>query len=304
METRRLQYFITVVDAGTITNAAEILHIAQPALSQHIAALENEFKQKLLVRSRKGVEMTSAGRSLYRYARGILHLEQSAHDDIASEQSSPSGSATVAVAPYSHFSMLMIPAVHAIRSRYPNVIVRTVETLSVVHSQAIRLGQVDAGLIYDPGVVRGVHFERIRTEDLCLVTPAEMELPNADDENVPLSTLASLEFIMPRQEHTLRRRLDGALFDIGAELRVAVEIEHTYPLVEAVDAKLGATVLPRTAAEELFGDVNDRATVRRIVEPALPVTLSLATAEDQPLSRAAEVVIEVLREFTIDGQRS
>src|SRR5699024_8648308 len=231
--------FVTVVDSGTITNAAEILHIAQPALSQQIASLENEFKQKLLVRSRKGVEMTSAGRTLYRYAQGILHLEQSARDDIASELSSPSGSVTVAVAPYTQFSMLMIPAVHAIRSQYPNVIVRTVETLSVVHSQAIRLGQIDAALIYDPGLVRGVHFDRIRTDDLYLVTPSHMSIPNASDKKVPLESLASLEFIMPRQEHTLRRRLDSALFEIGAELRVAVEIEHTYPLSDAVEAGLG-----------------------------------------------------------------
>jgi LysR family nitrogen assimilation transcriptional regulator len=89
------------------------------------------------------------------------------------------------------------------------------------------------------------------------------------------------------------------MFDIGKELQVTAEIEHTYPVVEAVELGLGATVLPRGAAEALFAASDT--VIRRIVDPVLPVTLSLATAEDQPLSRAAEVVIEVLREFTVPG---
>lgn len=297
METRRLQYFVTIVDCGTITRAAEILHIAQPALSQHVAALESEFGQQLLVRSRKGISTTAAGRSLYRYAQGILRLEQSARHDIASDVESPTGTVSIALAPYSTFSMSMIPIVQTIRERYPGILVRIIETLSVIHSQAIRLGQIDAGLIYDPGVVRGIRFERVSTEELCLVTPSDREVAGASEGEVPLSALAELEFVMPRPEHTLRRRMESAMFDIGRELRVAVEIEHTYPLVDAVKRGLGAAILPRETALALF-DSADR-TIRRIVDPVIPVTLSLATAEDQELSRAAEVVIEVLREYTV-----
>jgi LysR family nitrogen assimilation transcriptional regulator len=301
METRRLHYFVTIVDCGTITRAAELLHLAQPALSQHVAALESEFGQSLLVRSRKGVVATAAGRTLYRYAQGILRLELAARHDIEVDLDSPTGTVSIGLAPYSRFAMQMIPIVQAIRSRYPGIVVRTVETLSVVHSQAIRMGQIDAGLIYDPGVVRDIRFERISIEDLCLVTPPGLEV-DAVGDTVALSRLASVDMIMPRPEHTLRRRMEAAMFDVGAELRVAVEIEHTHQLAEAVEMGLGATVLPQGTAEALFGETAE--TIRRIVDPVLPVTLSLATAEDQPLSRAAEVAIEVLREFTVPGHRA
>jgi len=297
METRRLHYYVTIVDCGTITRAAEILHIAQPALSQHVAALEADFGQQLLTRSRRGVETTSAGRALYRYAQGILQLEQSARNDIASDDASPTGTVSIGLAPYSQFSMLMLPIVKTIRSRYPGVLLRTVETLSVIHSQAIRLGQLDAALIYDPGLVRGVRFERVSTQELCLVTAEGVEVAGGGDEQVPLAALAELEFVMPHPGHTLRRRMESALIDVGAQLRVAVELEHTYPVVEAVNSRIGSTILPRAAAESLFADTSAR--ILRIVEPVLPVTFSLATAEDTPLSRAAEVVIEVLREFTL-----
>ena len=49
MNLRRLKYFVKIVDIGSLTQAADVLHIAQPALSQQIATLEGEFRQQLLV---------------------------------------------------------------------------------------------------------------------------------------------------------------------------------------------------------------------------------------------------------------
>jgi len=177
MDTRKLHYFVTIVDSGAITRAAELLYVAQPALSQTVAALEAEFGHQLLIRSSKGIEMTPAGSSLYRYARSILRLEEAARDDISGEFSNPSGIVAVGLASYTQFSVLMIPIIRVIRSRYPRVRVRTFETLSIPHSQAIRMGQLDAGLIYKPGEVDGVHFERIITEDLYVVLPKGTIIP-------------------------------------------------------------------------------------------------------------------------------
>jgi len=54
MDIRRLHSFIVIADTGSITKAADILHVAQPALSQQLAALEDYFQQKLLTRSQQG----------------------------------------------------------------------------------------------------------------------------------------------------------------------------------------------------------------------------------------------------------
>jgi LysR family nitrogen assimilation transcriptional regulator len=68
----RLKYFVCIVDIGNLTQAAETLHIAQPALSQQLITLEAEFRQKLLIRTQRGVVPTEAGQALYRHAQGIL----------------------------------------------------------------------------------------------------------------------------------------------------------------------------------------------------------------------------------------
>ena len=69
---RRLQYFVKIVDIGSLTQAADVLHIAQPALSQQLATLEGEVRQQLLVRTKRGVTPTEAGKVLYRHAQLIL----------------------------------------------------------------------------------------------------------------------------------------------------------------------------------------------------------------------------------------
>ncbi|HLS63539.1 MAG TPA: LysR substrate-binding domain-containing protein, partial [Ruania sp.] len=266
METRRLQYFVAIVDAESITRAAEILLVAQPALSQHMTALEAEFREKLLVRSRKGVYPTPAGQSVYRYARAILRLEEAARNDIASSADNPAGQVSIGLAPYSQFSYTILPILRMIRQRYPGILIRTMETLNVVHSHAIRIGQIDAGLIYQPGHIEGILFETISTEELYLVAAPGTTGSSGFGDEVQLSSVADLWFIMPRDEHTLRRRMDAAMFGIGRELNVAVELEHTQPLARAVMLGLGVTVLPLTAAQTLFSDTD--ATVSRIIEPA------------------------------------
>ena len=90
MNLRRLQYFVKIVDIGSLTQAADILHVAQPALSQQLATLEGEVRQQLLVRTKRGVTPTEAGKVLYRHAQLILRqCEQAQVDMNAAGQGSP-----------------------------------------------------------------------------------------------------------------------------------------------------------------------------------------------------------------------
>ena len=82
MDTRKLAYFVQIVDSGSITKAAAALHVAQPALSQQVSSLENDLKQRLLIRSKKGVEPTAAGHTLYRHAQMILRQVEQARQDV------------------------------------------------------------------------------------------------------------------------------------------------------------------------------------------------------------------------------
>src|ERR1700754_1482854 len=72
MQYRQLHYFVSVVEAGSFSRAASTIHVAQPALSQQIAQLEEQLGVSLLLRSARGVRPTAAGEVLYREASSIL----------------------------------------------------------------------------------------------------------------------------------------------------------------------------------------------------------------------------------------
>lgn len=74
MELRHLRYFLVVIAEGSLTKAAQRLHITQPALSRQIQQLEKESGARLLKRTPKGVEPTLAGTALHGHALRILRL--------------------------------------------------------------------------------------------------------------------------------------------------------------------------------------------------------------------------------------
>lgn len=72
MERYQLEQYIAVDEAGSISQTAKVLYLAQPNLSKAIQNLEDELDQKLLIRSNKGIKTTSIGKELYYHAKGII----------------------------------------------------------------------------------------------------------------------------------------------------------------------------------------------------------------------------------------
>lgn len=99
MNLRRLKYFVKIVDIGSLTQAAEVLHIAQPALSQQVATLEGEMDQQLLIRTKRGVTPTEAGKILYTHARTILRQCEQAQLAVHNVGQTLSGNVSIGLAP-------------------------------------------------------------------------------------------------------------------------------------------------------------------------------------------------------------
>ena len=294
METRKLAYFVKIVDAGTITKAAAALHVAQPALSQQVASLEAEFKQQLLIRSRQGVTPTAAGLTLYRHATAILPLVERTKEAVAASGATPGGRVSIAIAPHSMAAALVPVMVKAIRDRYPDIVLHITEIFGGVLSEAVVSGALDIALIYEPGPIRGIHFTTLTEEEVYLVGPAG-SLNDLDGDEVPLAKVASLPLLLPESNHTVRQRLDAEASALGCDLQVVSEVESISSLVRLVDASLGWTVMPEGAARAHFSD--DRFQRWRIVDPTLRVKFALCSADHAPLSEAAAAVLMALREL-------
>lgn len=297
MDTRKLAYFVKIVDSGSITKAAAALHVAQPALSQQVSALETELKQRLLIRSKQGVQPTAAGHTLYRHAQTILRLVDQARQDVASSGAAPAGRVSIAIAPYSMASSLTPRIIGEVARRYPDIVLHLTEIYGGVLSEAIKNGRLDMALIYEPGPIRGVQFTTMIVEDLHLVVNARntSAAVTAEQGDITLEEAAEFGLFLPEQNHTLRQIIETGLQNKGLSLRLVGEVESVPSLTRLLEADMGATILPKSAADALFHEEDFR--VLRIVEPALQCKIALCTPDHEPLSEAASAVLMVLKEM-------
>ena len=95
MQFRQLRYFVKIVDAGSFSRAASVVHVAQPALSQQIAELEERLGVMLLQRSARGVRPTAAGEILYKEASAILHQLDQLPSAIRPSSGEPEGTVSL-----------------------------------------------------------------------------------------------------------------------------------------------------------------------------------------------------------------
>ncbi|MDQ0798723.1 nitrogen assimilation transcriptional regulator NAC [Arthrobacter sp. SLBN-112] len=303
MDTRKLAYFVKIVDSGSITKAAAALHVAQPALSQQVSALETELKQRLLIRSKQGVEPTAAGHTLYRHAQTILRQVEQARIDVAASGAAPSGRVSIAIAPYSMASSLTPRIISEVGRRYPDIVLHLTEIYGGVLSEAIKNGRLDMALIYEPGPIRGVQFTTLIVEDLYLVVNAARELPvDPGAGTIALEAAATLGLFLPERIHTLRQVVEAGFDSKGLTLHLVGEVESVPSLTRLLRSDLGATILPKSAADALFHEEDFR--VLRITGPALQCKIALCTPDHEPLSEAGSAVLLVLKEMLQEMLRS
>lgn len=290
MDTRRLHTFVRIVEIGSLTRAADILHVAQPALSQQINGLEAEVGQRLLIRSKQGVSPTEAGVTLYRHAQVILKQVGDALAEVELSGREVAGQVSLGLAPFSTADLIAIPLLTAVRERYPRIVLRIADSSGVVLSEAMMTGRLDLAVLFNPGPIRGLVFEGLASEDLCLVCRQGASWANS--AAIPVTALAELPLMMPGPTHTVRQAAQAAFAEAGVTPNVVAELESINLVGGAVVAGLGATLLPATVAARL----TEHFPVRMVpVAPAIEVHLCLGAAANLPLSRAAECVRELLR---------
>src|SRR5450830_1611334 len=166
MNLRRLKYFGKIVDIGSLSQAAEILFIAQPALSQQLATLEGEVRQQLLVRTKRGVTPTEAGKVLYRHAQVILRQCEQAQIDLNAAGRGLSGQVSVGLAPGTAASALSLPLLRTVRARHPGVLLYLNENYGTTLSELIMNGRMDMAVLYGGREVHGLSFVSLLREHL------------------------------------------------------------------------------------------------------------------------------------------
>lgn len=289
---KKLKSFVKVIDTGSVSRAASILRVAQPALSQQIASLEAHFRHQLLIRSNVGITPTEAGLILYRHAQIMLKQIDQAQVEIDQSAKSVAGRVSIGLATYSSSSSLSLPLLKEMKAKYPQIIVHINDSFGHILSELIMTGKMDMALIYTSNPIKGVTLQPLFREEMFLVSPADMELSGEPHAALPLSALDGVPLLLPSKGHFLRRLIDEAMSRARSEPDVVSEIESVPALGAAVLEGLGSTILPASVVTDTPTFAGTQ--IRRLTTPVIDATVSLCVSDHLPLSEPALAARSVL----------
>ncbi|WP_307834084.1 LysR family transcriptional regulator [Paractinoplanes lichenicola] len=171
LDLRRLRHFLAVADTLNFGRAAETLHLAQPALSRSVAALERELGVKLFDRSRAGTSLTPAGKLLHDEARVLLRSTDALQRRLVVAAREGRG-VTIGFRPGS----VVTAMVRHLEQRFPGLAVTTVPTSEADQIAGLRDGRLDASLALRPFNEQGLTVVEL-TDHMCLVVEAGRDSP-------------------------------------------------------------------------------------------------------------------------------
>jgi DNA-binding transcriptional LysR family regulator len=187
-----LRYFVTVADEGQITRAAQKLHIAQPALSQAIAQLENELGIELLIRHARGVSLTLAGEVFLPKARAALAADTEAA--LTAQSLARAADEKLDIGYAGAPPAMKIPELFsALQSTFPNADVSFRELSFPRGATSDWLGDADAALCHAPAEDPAIAAQLLRREARAVVTYTGHPLAHSDE--LDCAALADETFI-------------------------------------------------------------------------------------------------------------
>lgn len=280
---RQLEYLVTVVDEGSFTRAAELLHVTQPALSHQIRALERSAGGALLERLPRAIRLTPTGRAMLPHARATLADAERARCAVRQAAGAETGELQLATL-YSVSLGVLPAALKAWRRSHPEVGIRLFEHRHTDElADAMAAGQAD--LAIGPAPVGWSGSTRdLGVEELVVVVGADD--PAASGTTVRLQDLAERQWVHYTPGHGLAAVLEQACAQAGFEPRAAVHIEQTATAPALAAAGVGPALVPANILPASFDG--------HVLRPDPPVCRTLTAYTRGEPDRLTAAFIEVL----------
>ena len=203
MNIKQLQYFVTIVESGTITAAARKLGISQPPLSAQMKLLEEELGVTLMERGARQVRLTDAGRILYRRAIAIVELTDTTLKELTDFRTGNAGILRLGTVSSCGIGLLK-SKMAAFRQKFPDVRFEIYEGNTLDLADKIQNGMIDLAIVRAP--FRSEEFSCIFLEEEPMVAVGEEHFfAKLPWDSATLSDLAGLPLICYRRWESLIR---------------------------------------------------------------------------------------------------
>ncbi|MCT7378303.1 LysR family transcriptional regulator [Chelativorans salis] len=298
MDTRQLRYFVAVCEFRNLSHAADHCNTAASALSHHIASLEAELETKLFTRKPRGMEPTAAGLKLLTHAQFILSALENAASEIKHGQAEISGSIAIGM-PFSVIKVIGGRLMRKVIEDLPRVRLLIREGLSGVTYNALRSGEIETALIFNPpSDSRTLRTPLLEEELFCI---GHQDIVGVADEAIRLQEMAALPVAL-LQSGTLSR----ALVDRPAELaklesQARIQLASIAGTLSALKEGLACTLAPKVLVSDELA--SGELIARPVTDPRPVRTLHLVSALDARPTFVREMISSLVVELVRDAVR-
>ena len=250
MDIKQLKALVTVVEVGSVTRAAELLHLVQPAVTRQIRALEHELGVSLFERTRQGMRPTKAGISLAERARRALTELDRARAELTPTPGAVAGIVTVGLLE-SAAELLAEPLVSAVLRDHPGIELRVLTAYSGHLQQWLDDGDLDLSLLYNLASTPSLNVTPLVREQLWAVAPAADGL--SPGRPVRFAEAAGRPIVMPTPGHGLHALITTGARQARVEINAVVQTNSMNLQKQLVRSGRGWTILP---AVGIAGDLD------------------------------------------------
>ncbi len=240
-----LKLFCDVVDGGSITRGAERSAIALAAASTRIRNMELTLGGQLLTRSRQGVTLTPAGRTLLKHARTMLAQGARMREDLAAFSGGMSGEIRL-LANTNALTEFLPEALSLFLAAHPHVSVDLEERLSDEIVGLIAEGVADVGIVAGTVEMGALETYPFRSDRFVVVTAAGHEFAARDA--VGFGEVLDRDFVGLDRASSLQRFLADKAVRAGKPLRLRVQLRSFDAVCRMVECGVGVGIVPQTTA--------------------------------------------------------
>jgi DNA-binding transcriptional LysR family regulator len=241
---QQLEYFLAAYRHGSFSGAAQELHMAQPSLSEQVRRLEAELGVQLFARIGRGVAATEAGEALRPHAVETLAAAEAARESVVAVRELRGGIATFGTWGTARYYP-GTDMVAEFRRRHPEVRVRFIGQNSFEVVEAVRTGEIEAGMVALPIDDRGLDVEPVMRDEIVYASAEPRRVRRA----MTIEALAQAPLILSDAswgtDDPMRRRLAELAQAAGVTIEPQIDVEDVEAAIELAARGLGDTIVAR-----------------------------------------------------------
>ena len=293
MELRVLRYFLTIAREGSITNAANVLHVTQPTLSRQIHDLEEELGQRLFVRGSRNMSLTAEGMILRKRAEEIISMVDKTEAEFHSMSNVVSGDIYIGGGE-TEAVKLIAQIVCELCSAYPEIHYHLYSGNAEDVTERLDKGLLDFGLLIQPADISKYDYLNIPAKDTWGVIMRK-DSSLAEKETIRKEDLLNVPLICSRQVISKERHRNEFAEWFGEDFD-KLDIVTTFNLVYNAAIMVEAGVGYAITIDKIANTTESSSLCFRPLCPQLDSGLNVIWKKNQVFSAAAELFLEKLRE--------